>query len=334
VGTPDRSHSTAHPMIGESPAIRAIFDLIDRVASTTATVLITGESGTGKEVVARAIHQRSGDPSYPFVSINCAAIPANLLEAELFGYEKGAFTDAKISKKGLLEVSEGGTVFLDEIGIMPLDLQSKILSVLDTRTFRRLGGTKDIRANLRFVAATNEELEQAVAAGRFRQDLYYRLNVVPIILPPLRERGNDILQIAEHFLDIYRKRYDKLKCEFSEVAERWLMNNAWPGNVRELRNIVERAVLLSPGDRIQVNDLAIGQTETERVEAPPVAEITGLGEIKIALPPWGLALEDVERKLIEAALKEAKGNITRAAQLLHLSRDTLRYRMKKHRLEG
>ena len=266
------------------------------------------------------------------MSINCARIPANLLEAELFGYEKGAFTDARISKKGLLELTEGGTAFLDKIGLMPLDLQAKILSVLDTRTFRRLGGTKDIRANLRFVAATNEELEKAVAMGRFRQDLFYRLKVVQISLPPLRERGIDILLIARHFLEIYRKRYDKTGCVFSEAAERWMMNNVWPGNVRELRNIVERAVLLSPGDKIQVKDLAIGQSESEPPESPPGTEITGLGEIKISLPPWGIALEDVERKLIEAAIEQADGNISRAAQLLHLSRDTLRYRMKKHRL--
>ena len=176
-------------MVGESPAIRAIFDLIDRVATTPATVLITGESGTGKEVVARAIHQRSANTSSPFVSINCAGIPANLLEAELFGYEKDAFTEARISKKGLLELTEGGTAFLDEIGLMPLELQAKILSVLDTRTFRSLGGTKDIRANLRFVAATNEELEKAVATGRFRQDLFYRLKFVQISLPPFESGG-------------------------------------------------------------------------------------------------------------------------------------------------
>ncbi len=332
--SPD-THSEPDRIVGKSQAIRAVFELIDRVADTPATILITGESGTGKEIVAHEIHRRGEHASQPFVVINCTAIPPNLLEAELFGYEKGAFTDAKIRKKGLLELTEGGTVFLDEIGLMPLDLQAKILSVLETRTFRRVGGMEDIQAEIRFVAATNENLQEAVAEGRFRQDLYYRLNVVPILLPPLREREKDILLIAGHFLAIYNQRYKKEALRFSQGAERWMLNYPWPGNVRELRNLIERAVLLSPTDLIRAEDLAIGEEEKDLLlqERSPAVEITGLGEIRIALPPWGIALEDVERRLIEEALDQAGGNITRTAQLLHMSRDTLRYRIKKHRLD-
>ena len=315
--------------------MRAVFDLIDRVADTPATVLITGESGTGKELVAQEIHRRGGRAPRAFVVVNCTAIPANLLEAELFGYEKGAFTDAKIRKRGLLELADGGTVFLDEIGLMPLELQTKLLGVLETRSFRRVGGMEDIRVDVRFVAATNEDLEKSVSTGRFRKDLYYRLNVVPVHLPPLRDRGEDTLNIARHFLGIYSQRYVKGHCRLSQGAERWLLNYPWPGNARELRNVIERAVLLSSGDLLQAEDLAIGKSEKDLAlqEDSPALEVTGLGEIRIAIPTWGIALEDVERKLIEEALTKAEGNVTRAAQLLHLSRDTLRYRIEKHGID-
>ncbi|MDP6777894.1 MAG: sigma-54 dependent transcriptional regulator [Candidatus Latescibacteria bacterium] len=331
----DPSAQEADRLLGESPAIQAVIDLVDRVADTTATVLITGESGTGKEVVARDLHRLGRRSKQAFVPVNCAAIPSNLLESELFGYEKGAFTDATISKKGLFEVAEGGTVFLDEIGLMPVDLQSKLLSVLDRRTFRRLGGTRDIRVDVRFIVATNEDLSAAVAEGRFREDLFFRLNVVPLPVPPLRERGDDILRFARHFLDIFAKRYKDKTPRLSRGAERWLESHLWPGNVRELRNVVERAVLLSPGEIIRVEDLVLGREEQGLLarEQGPAVEVSGLGEIRIALPPWGIALEDVERRLIEAALDLAQGNVTRAAQLLHVSRDTLRYRVGKHGLQ-
>ncbi len=336
VPPPDFHPSGSDRIVGKSPAIQAVFGLVDRVADTPATVLITGESGTGKEVIAREIHRRGGYANRPFVAINCTAIPGNLLEAELFGYEKGAFTDARISKRGLLELTEGGTVFLDEIGLMPLELQAKILNVLETKTVRRLGGTRDLNTDIRFIAATNENLQDAVASGRFREDLYYRLNVVPIHLPPLRDREEDALFIARHFLEIYSHRYKKTPCTFAPSAERWLQQYNWPGNVRELRNLVERAVLLSPDSLVQAEDLAVGPVTREptfrQPDNPPAVEITNLGEIRIALPPWGIALEDVERKLIEEALILAEGNVSRAAQLLHMSRDTLRYRLKKHRL--
>jgi len=321
-------------LLGESPAIRDALRLIDRVANADATILITGESGTGKEVAARELHQRSGRSAAPFVAVNCASIPANLLEAELFGYERGAFTDAKIQKKGLLELAHGGTLFLDEIGLMPFDLQAKLLSVLESRNFRRVGGVQDFTVNVRFLAATNEDLERAVADGRFRQDLFYRLNVIPLTLPPLKERVGDVTLLARHFLAAFGERYGKPTVRFSDGARRWLINHSWPGNVRELRNVVERAVLLGAADEIQVEDLALGQKEREQriLETGPAVSVGTTGEIHIQLPPWGIALEDVERQMIMAALEATDGNVSKAAPLLHLSRDTLRYRIRKHRL--
>lgn len=318
-------------ILGESDAIRKIFELIDRVAATPATVLLTGQSGTGKEAVAREIHLQGNPEGAPFVPVNCAAIPENLIEAELFGYQKGAFTDAKIDKKGLFELAEGGTLFLDEIGLLPLELQAKFLTVLESRVIRRLGGIEEIPTNARIIAATNENLDESVAAGRFRADLLYRLNVYPIELPPLRDRNRDVLIIADHFLQTYKERYGKPTLKLSSPAERWLTNHPFPGNIRELRNIIERAVLLSDGESIQLEDLAVGS------EPPSEPEPTGggltienFGEIRIEIPPWGIAIEDVERKLILAALETASGNVSRAAELLHISRDTLRYRLKKH----
>ena len=202
-------------MLGESPAMQQVLELIDRVAKTPATVLLTGESGTGKEVVARVIHERGNLKPSPFVLVNCAAIPENLIEAELFGYQRGAFTDAKIDKKGLFELAENGTLFLDEVGLLPLDLQAKLLSVLENRRIRRLGGIDEIESNARIIAATNENLDEAVSSGRFRTDLLYRLNVYPIALPPLRDRGNDVSLIADHFLEVYRNRYDKPRLKLS-----------------------------------------------------------------------------------------------------------------------
>ncbi len=320
-------------IVGESPALQEVFHLMERVANTPATVLITGESGTGKEMVARRIHFKGARASHPFVAVNCTAIPANLMEAELFGYEKGAFTDAKIPKRGLLETAEGGTLFLDEIGLMPTELQAKLLSVLGMQTFRRLGGTEEIVSDVRFIAATNEDLERAVSEGQFRPDLYYRLNVVRIPLPPLRHRGEDILEIAAHFLKLYSKRYQKQEYRISKGAKRWMLSYPWPGNIRELRNVIERVVLLSRSDRVGVDDLAVGKEgDYSEQEAKASLDVSAFGEIRITFPPWGIALADVERKLIVEAIKEAKGNVTRAAQLLHMSRDVLRYRLKKHRL--
>lgn len=213
---------------------------------------------------------------------------------------------------------------------MPLDLQAKILTVLDSHAFRRVGSTEELTADIRIVAATNEDLEAAVAENRFRQDLYYRLNVVPVELPPLRDRDGDVLLIARYFLENYTQRYERSHLRLSRSAERWLLNYPWPGNVRELRNVIERAVLLTSGDLIQAEDLAIGKEEGDfRQQNAPSLEIDSLGDIRISLPPWGIALEDVERRLIQESLNQSEGNVSRAAQLLHISRDTLRYRIQK-----
>jgi two-component system response regulator AtoC len=335
VNASNQQQPVSEHIVGASEVMQQVFNLIDRIANTPATVLVTGESGTGKELIARELHQRSQRFNHAFVSVNCAAIPSNLLEAELFGYEKGAFTDAKINKKGLFEIADKGTIFLDEIGLMPLDIQAKLLTVIESHTFRHLGGTQDIHSDLRIVAATNENLSDAVREGRFRQDLYYRLNVVPLSLPPLRQRNEDILLIAHHFLNIYSSRYQKTNLKLSNGAEHWLKNYAWPGNVRELRNLIERATLLSNDNLIQLADLTVGKEENDfRVpDQPPTLVIDDLGDIRINLPPWGIAMEDVERRLIKAALQQTKGKVSSAAQLLHLSRDTLRYRIKKYKLE-
>jgi two-component system NtrC family response regulator len=320
-------------IVGESPAMRQVFERVRRIARTSSTVLITGESGTGKELVARAIHLNSDRADRPLLSVNSASIPANLLESELFGYEKGAFTDAKMRKRGLIEVAGRGTLLLDEVDLMPLDLQAKILTVLETRRFRRVGGTEEISAECRFIAATNRDLEKAVKAGEFREDLYYRLNVIPIHLPPLRERGEDVLLLARHFLEEYCRRHGMPIRGLSAEAETLLKTYPWSGNVRELKNEIERAVLLTDGPTIRASDLSIDRRDRVR-DSDRVAplEVSGAGQVRITFPPWGLSLDDLERQVIKKALSHTKGNISQAARLLHVSRDTLRYRMQKHRI--
>lgn len=312
-----------------SAAMRPIVDVARRVANTSATILITGDSGTGKEAVARGIHWLSDRSSNAFVTINCASIPPSLLEAELFGYEKGAFTDAKSRKAGLIETAEGGTLFLDEIGLMPPDLQGKILTVLETRRFRRVGGTSEIGSDARLIAATNSDLPQAVQRGDFREDLFYRLNVIPCHLPPLRDRAGDVPLLAEYFLREYCAQHAKPEMRLSEEAVSLLDAFHWPGNVRELKNVIERAVLLSENDTIQSSDLSIDRRQNPAAETNAV-RVDEHGLIDIAIPDWGLSLEDVERQIIVAALAKTDGNVSRAAALLHLTRYTLRYRMKKH----
>jgi len=324
-------------IIGESSSMQSVFEMVERVArARLATVLISGESGTGKEEVAKCIHSNSPSSKSPFVELNCSAIPENLLESELFGYEPGAFTDARIRKKGLLELAHGGTLFLDEIGLMGLDLQAKLLRVLETRSFRRLGGTEEITVDLRFIAATNQDLAEAVDAGRFREDLYYRLNVIPIYVPPLRERGDDVLLIARHYLDAYGREHSKSGQKLAPDAEALLSAYSWPGNVRELKNAIERVVLLVDHSLIHAYDLSIDRRTNPQKEdssgAP--ARINAVGDIQVTFPPWGISLEEVEKTLIQQALHEKQGNVTEAAKLLHISRDTFRYRMKKYGLGG
>lgn len=324
-------------VIGQSPAMQDVFAMVRRVAGTQATVLIRGESGTGKEVIARAVHMRSLISGGPFVTVDCANIPANLMETELFGHERGAFTDAKSLKKGLVEAADGGTLFLDEIGLMPLDLQAKMLGILETRRFRRVGGTEERDASVRFLAATNENLESLVEEGRFRKDLYYRLNVVPIDLPPLREREEDVILIAEHYLELFTSLHGIPPRRLGEDAWDLLRSYELPGNVRELKNVIERAVLMTDRNVICASDLIIDRRSRSAIAEHKHVAIHANGansEVSIDFPPEGVAFDTIEREVIRAALEEGGGNITRTASLLKISRDALRYRMNKHGVQA
>lgn len=306
-------------LIGDSEKSRAIKDIVCRVAaSDSTTVLLLGETGSGKDMIARAIHYESARVEKPFMNITCTAMPETLIESELFGYEEGAFTNAKGQKAGLFELAHNGTVFLDEIGDMPPNLQAKLLRVLEEKTFRRIGGTGDIHVDCRVIAATNRDLAHMIEEGKFREDLYYRLSTVPILLPPLRDRGEDIPQLAEHFLDVYMRKFARVFTGFSETAMNKLLAYAWPGNVRELRNVIERAVLLSLGDTIEAHDIVLGRVENPTQARHPVI-----------LPPGGLKLSEVERSLVEQALERTQGNQTQAAALLGISRDQMRYKIEK-----
>jgi DNA-binding NtrC family response regulator len=313
-------------MIGSSPAMRRVLELIGKVCqSQAATVLIEGESGTGKDLVAKAIHYGSPRADRTFVNITCSALTETLLESELFGHERGAFTDARSQKKGLLEVADGGTAFLDEIGEMGLAMQAKMLRFLEEKTFKRVGGTRDIHVDVRIVAATNRVLEEAVQAGRFRADLFYRLKVIPILLPPLRERREDIPLLVQHFLDHYNRELRKSTREVDPRALEALVAYDWPGNIRELRNVIERILILENKPRIELGDLPSGIVRRAQSAQPasPAAELPRVG---------AMTLEDLERTAIAEALERSGRNQVQAAKLLGISRDTLRYRMKKYGL--
>ena len=304
-------------IIGESPAMQAIKALLARVAASPAsTVLLIGETGTGKDLAAKAIHYNSGRASRAFVNITCSALPEQLLESELFGHERGAFTDARQQKRGLLETADGGTVFLDEIGEMTPALQSKLLRFLEEKTFKRVGGLIDVRVDVRVVAATNRDLEEGVKSGRFREDLFYRLQVMPIPLPSLRERRGDVALLAAHYIDRFNREFRKRVKGLSPAAVELLEQYQWPGNVRELRNAIERAMLLvDRDDRLEPRDF----TTLTRTVSPT----------QFRLPAEGVNLEEVERQLLVQALERAGGNQTHAAQLLGINRDQVRYRIEK-----
>ena len=324
-------------IIGNSPQMKSVLATVARMAKVgSATTLIRGESGTGKELIARAIHFNSPRSDYPFVEVNCTAIPETLLEDELFGHEKGAYTDARTQRKGLLELADGGTLFLDEVGHINQALQVKLLQVLETQAFRRLGGTEEVQVSTRIVAATNRDLEKALENDSFREDLYYRLNVISIYLPPLRERGDDIIHIAEYYINHYNREYDRNISGLSPESKAILKQYHWPGNVRELKNAIERAILLGDEDIIQPKNLLIDHRPKEQRTqvTKPTVEIADTGEVKVAFPSGGISIEAVEKKLIEEALRATRWNTSKAAQLLHLSRDTLRYRMKKYDLDS
>ncbi len=302
-------------IIGSAPSMVAVKGLLARVAASPAsTVLLTGETGTGKDLAAKAIHYHSDRAGKPFVNITCSALPEQLLESELFGHERGAFTDARQQKRGLFETADGGTVFLDEIGEMTPGLQSKLLRFLEERTFKRVGGLADIRVDVRVIAATNRNLEDEVKAGKFREDLFYRLQVMPVLLPPLRERRGDVALLAEWYIGRYNTEFRKRVRGLAPEAAALLEQYRWPGNVRELRNAIERAMLL---------------TDREWLAPEDFSTLSRGHAITFRLPADGVNLEDVERQLLVQALDRARGNQTRAGELLGINRDQVRYRIEK-----
>jgi DNA-binding NtrC family response regulator len=307
-------------IVGVSDQMADLRNLVAKVAGSPAsTVLLTGESGTGKDLVAKVLHYASDRASRPFMNITCSALPEQLLESELFGHERGAFTDARAQKRGLLETADGGTVFLDEIGEMVPALQAKLLRVLEEKTFKRVGGSIDLKVDVRIIAATNRDLEDEVAKGRFRSDLFYRLNVLPIALPSLRAHAEDIPVLAAYFIDGFNREFRKNVLGATPASVRLLQGYGWPGNVRELRNVIERAMLLCERDRLEPSDF------TALRKAPASEE-------GFELPANGLDLEQLERSFVIQALKRANGNQTKAATLLGLNRDQIRYRIEKFSL--
>jgi transcriptional regulator with PAS, ATPase and Fis domain len=314
-------------VIAESPCMREMMNFVRRVsASEATTILLEGENGTGKDLIAKTLHYQSVRQAEPFIAINCAAIPETLLESELFGYEKGAFTDARSQKRGIFELADKGTLFLDEIGEIPLMLQAKLLRVLEDQTFRRLGGLKDIHLDLRVIAATNKNLREAVKEGAFRQDLYFRLNVIQILIPPLRDRTEDIVPMTKFFIEHYNRKFKRNIESVTDGAAKLLMAHDWPGNVRELRNAIERAMILEEGPSITAASLPIS------IARPDGGGPMGGASLDMATPTDGLSLEDNERSLLVRALEKTEGNQTQAARLLRITRDTLRYKMKKFNL--
>jgi two-component system response regulator AtoC len=330
-------------MIGEGPEMRAVFEIIEKVASSPTTVLITGESGTGKELVAKALHRHGDRAAKAFIKINCAAIPKDLMESELFGYEKGAFTGAVNSKPGRFELADQGTLFLDEIGEIPVEMQVKLLRVLQEGEFERVGGLQSLRVDVRLIAATNRELEAEVAAARFREDLYYRLNVVRVTMPALRDRPADIPQLVAHFVEKFNARLGKAIAGVDEAAVTALRAYPWPGNIRELENVMERTILFAEGDQLRLADLppeirrAAPAAEPSAGAAPAPSQSLDLEELArgAAGAPGGMkqivrdATVRLERDLIVRALEETGGNVTHAAKKLGISRKSLQTKMKE-----
>jgi len=332
-----RSQYDFDSIFGESEEIHKVIQMMKKVIlSRTATVLIRGETGTGKGLIARAIHYNTvdgenGRGERPFVDINCTAIPDNLLESELFGYERGAFTDAKSLKKGLFELADGGTIFLDEIGHMNHNLQVKLLKVVEEKRFRRLGGTRDISVDLRIIAGTNQDLEKAMETGLFRKDLYYRLNVFTIKLPLLRERTDDVKLLAHHFLEIYNREHHRQIKGFTEGAIDLMMNYPWPGNVRELRNAIERAVLMVDGNEIRARNLPIQPEVSADTESNGHREPAS--QIILELNGVGVPLDLAEKRVLEKVLELNRGNKSRAARILEISRPRLLRLIRKYSIE-
>jgi nitrogen regulation protein NR(I) len=331
---PERDEAGKYGLIGSSPAMHQLYEVIARVADTPSTVLLTGESGTGKELVAKALHRLSSRCDAPFIKINCAAIPETLIESELFGHEKGAFTGATSSKPGRFELAHGGTLLLDEVGEIPPPMQVKLLRALQESEFERVGGVKTIRVDVRLIAATNRDLEEQIAEGEFREDLYYRLNVVPIRMSPLRERGEDVPELARYFLGRFNTKLKRDIRGFDQEAMEALGSYEWPGNIRELENVIERMVLFCDGDRIGLDEVPAeirarfaARTEEEGADRP----LPDLGEVgeKSLKDVVKHETQRVEKQMIQRALDETGGNVTRAAKLLGISRKGLQIKMKE-----
>jgi two-component system response regulator HydG len=317
------SHQAKRPvgeLLGHSPAMRRVYDLMDRVADSEASILITGDSGTGKELVARALHDRSPRRDGPFVAVNCAAISAQLLESELFGHVRGAFTDAKSDRNGLFVASSGGTLFLDEIGEMPAEMQAKLLRALQERRVRPVGGSCEVSFDTRLIAATNRDIDEAVERGAFREDLFYRINVVRIRMPPLRARGNDVLLLAQHFLELHAKQLSRSVVGITPEAGAKLLEYDWPGNVRELENVMERAVTLTRFDNLMVEDLP------DRVREHESKHLIVAADDPQHLP----TLHDLERRYIARVLEVSGGNKTQAARILGVDRRTLYRKLERY----
>ncbi|MGZ4788796.1 MAG: sigma-54-dependent transcriptional regulator [Terriglobales bacterium] len=339
-----RRRTGYHEVIAEAKKMQEVMHFVRKVASSEAsTILIQGESGTGKDLIAKAIHYESSRQEKQFVAVNCSAIPETLMEAELFGHERGAFTDAKAMKKGLFEVSDGGTLFLDEIGELSPLLQAKLLRVLEDQVIRRVGGIRDMQVDVRVIAASNRDLERAVREGTFRQDLYYRLAIISIFLPPLRERREDILPMVEFFIDRYNRKFRKSVRGITEETRKLLLSHNWPGNVRELKNAIERAMILEEEEFLRptympfaVGKGQVGVTAFEHVSGTPTDGAQplegGRSLPPLAIPEGGTSLEEVERAFVELAMRQSNSNQTQAAKLLDISRDALRYKLKKYGL--
>ena len=311
------------PIVGRTPVMAGLVEMLGIIArSETSIVLLQGESGTGKDLFAQTLHLWSRRKDAPFLAINCSAIPATLLESELFGYEKGAFTDAKQQKRGLIELADEGTLFLDEISTLDPALQAKLLRFLETSAFRRVGGLRDVEVDIRVVAATNQDLEMLVRQDKFRKDLFYRLNVCPVLIPPLVERRDDILPLARHFISRYNARFNKAIEGLEPEAERLFLGYGWPGNVRELKNAIERAMIFETGPRISARHVPIRPAGAAPADAAGSAPATA-----------DLSLPEAEKRMVERAIEKAGGNKTKAARLLGISRDAMRYKLKKMKEE-
>src|SRR6185369_14228977 len=332
-----RRRAGFHEVIGVSTRITELMTFVNKVAASEAsTILVQGESGTGKDLIAKSIHYNSHRGDKPFIAINCSAIPETLMEAELFGHEKGAFTDAKSMKKGLFEMADGGTLFLDEIGELSPLLQAKLLRVLEDQVIRRVGGVRDMQVDVRVIAASNRDLEKAVRESQFRQDLYYRLAIIAIFIPPLRDRREDILPLVDFFIERYSRKFRKSVRGINDETRRLLLAHNWPGNVRELKNSIERAMILEDESLLRPAYLPFsvaesgGRTVFERTSSDGGQQpANGRTLPRLYIPEGGTSLEEMERSMVELAMRQANGNQTHAAKLLDISRDALRYKLKK-----